>query len=223
MEIVQSYSPYYIQGLLYTIILAISSIIIGLLFALLLTVMRRSHIAPFRWVGNAYVEVIRGTPILVQLMLIYYGICTLIPIPSVIIFGFIDTSMFIPGAIAVACNSAAYVSEIIRAGIQAVDIGQVEAARSLGMSSRMNMQYIVLPQAVKNILPALGNEFVTVIKESSVCMIIGIPELMYNANIAKGATFRVMETIIPAAVIYFVLTFTISKILTVLERRMRHD
>ncbi len=222
IEIVKNYAPYYIHGLLYTLILAVFSIVIGLVFALLLTAIRRSRFAPLRWLGTAYVELIRGTPILVQLMLIYYGLCTLIYIPSITIFGFIDTAMFIPGTFAVACNSAAYVSEIIRAGIQAVDVGQSEAARSLGMTSRQNMQYIVLPQAIKNILPALGNEFVTVIKESSICMVIGIPELMYNANIAKGATFRVMESILPAAAIYFVVTFTLSKVLATFERRMQH-
>lgn len=223
IEIVQAYAPYYLQGILYTLLLSIAAIVIGLVFALLLTLMRRSRLAPLRWLSIAYVEIIRGTPILVQLMLIYYGLCTLFPVPSVTIFGFIDISMFIPGAISVAFNSAAYASEIIRAGIQAVDIGQTEAARSLGMTSAQNMRYIVLPQAVRNILPALGNELVTIIKESSVCMVIGIPELMYNANLAKGATFKVMESVIPAAVLYFILTFTLSKLLAYLERRMRHD
>ena len=216
IEIVQAYAPYYLQGIVYTVLLSILAIIVGFVFALLLTLMRRSRIAPLRYISIAYVEVIRGTPILVQLMLIYYGLCTLFPVPSVTLFGFIDTAMFIPGAVSVACNSAAYVSEIIRAGIQAVDKGQTEAARSLGMSAAQNMRFIILPQA-------LGNELVTIIKESSVCMVIGIPELMYNANIAKGATFRVMESIVPAAVLYFLITFTLSKLLMMCERRMRHE
>ena len=223
IEIVQAYAPYYLQGIVYTILLSILAIIVGFVFALLLTLMRRSRIAPLRYISIAYVEVIRGTPILVQLMLIYYGLCTLFPVPSVTLFGFIDTAMFIPGAVSVACNSAAYVSEIIRAGIQAVDKGQTEAARSLGMSAAQNMRFIILPQAVRNILPALGNELVTIIKESSVCMVIGISELMYNANIAKSATFRVMESIVPAAVLYFLITFTLSKLLMMCERRMRHE
>ena len=216
IEIVQAYAPYYLQGIVYTVLLSILAIIVGFVFALLLTLMRRSRIAPLRYISIAYVEVIRGTPILVQLMLIYYGLCTLFPVPSVTLFGFIDTAMFIPGAVSVACNSAAYVSEIIRAGIQAVDKGQTEAARSLGMSAAQNMRFIILPQAVRN-------ELVTIIKESSVCMVIGIPELMYNANIAKGATFRVMESIVPAAVLYFLITFTLSKLLMMCERRMRHE
>lgn len=223
LEIVQAYAPYYLQGILYTLLLSLTAIAVGFVFALLLTLMRRSRIAPLRFLSVTYVELIRGTPILVQLMLIYYGLCTLFPVPSVTLFGFIDTSMFVPGAISVACNSAAYVSEIIRAGIQAVDRGQTEAARSLGMTAAQNMRFIVLPQAVRNILPALGNELVTIIKESSVCMVIGIPELMYNANLAKGATFKVMESIMPAAVIYFLITFTLSKALALLERRMSHE
>ena len=223
IQIVQAYAPYYLQGIIYTLLLSLAAIAVGFVFALLLTLMRRSRITPLRYLSIAYVEIIRGTPILVQLMLIYYGLCTLVPVPSVTLFGFIDTSMFVPGVISVACNSAAYVSEIIRAGIQAVDKGQTEAARSLGMTAAQNMRFIILPQAVRNILPALGNELVTIIKESSVCMVIGIPELMYNANLAKGATFKVMESIMPAAVLYFIITFTLSKVLAALERRMRHE
>ena len=221
LRIVQEYAPYFRQGALYTVILAAAAIFLGFVFALLITSLRMSRFRVLRGIALSYVEVIRGTPILVQLMIIYYGVCTILPVPAVTIFGFIQTSMFIPGTIAVACNSGAYVSEIIRSGILAVDKGQSEAARSLGMTQMQNMIRIVLPQAIKNILPALGNEFVTIIKESSVCMVIGIPELMYNTNIAKGATFRTMEPLVIAAIIYFLLTFSISKLIAYFERRMR--
>jgi ABC-type amino acid transport system permease subunit len=133
----------------------------------------------------------------------------------------VDLARFIPGIIALSINSSAYVAEIIRAGIQAVDKGQMEASRSLGFNHRLSMQLVILPQAVKNILPALGNEFVVVIKESSIVSVIGISELMYNAGIVRGATYRPMEPLLIAAAIYFVLTFSISKVLGVAERRMR--
>ncbi len=123
--------------------------------------------------------------------------------------------MFLPCIIALAINSSAYVAEVFRAGILAVDRGQTEAARSLGMTSSQCMRMIVLPQAVKNILPALGNEFVTLIKESSICSTIGVTELMF------GATYQVMGPLILAAGLYFCMTFPASKLLGYLERRMR--
>jgi polar amino acid transport system permease protein len=128
---------------------------------------------------------------------------------------------FIPGVIAMAINSGAYVAEIIRAGIQAVDKGQMEAARSIGFTSGQSMRYIILPQAIRNILPALGNEFVVVIKESSVLSVIGIVELMRSADIVKSAIYKPFEPLIVVAVIYFILTFTLTRILGFAERRMR--
>jgi polar amino acid transport system permease protein len=125
------------------------------------------------------------------------------------------------GAVALALNSGAYISEIIRAGIEAVDKGQMEAARSLGMSQRLAMFEIIIPQAFKNILPALGNEFVSIIKESSMVSVIGVAELMYNAGIVRGNTALGLEPIVVAAVIYFVLTFTMTRGLGYVERRMK--
>ena len=125
------------------------------------------------------------------------------------------------GVIALALNSAAYISEIIRAGIDAVDKGQMEAARSLGMNQRLAMFDIVIPQAFKNILPALGNEFVSVIKESSMVSVIGVAELMYNAGVVRGNTALGLEPVIVAAVIYFILTFTMTRALGYVERRMK--
>ncbi len=128
---------------------------------------------------------------------------------------------FFAGILALSINSGAYVAEIIRAGIQAVDKGQMEAARSLGMSESMAMKNVIIPQAFKNILPALGNEFITIIKESSIVSIIGIHELMYNADTVRGNIFRPFEPLLVAALMYFILTFTLSKLLGVAERRMR--
>ncbi|NLM04997.1 MAG: amino acid ABC transporter permease, partial [Clostridiales bacterium] len=127
---------------------------------------------------------------------------------------------FVAGIIALSINSGAYVAEIIRAGIQAVDKGQMEAARSLGMPYSLSMKHIIIPQAFKNILPALGNEFIVIIKESSIVSVIGIHELMYNANTVRGNTFIPLEPLIVAAAIYFALTFSLSKLLGIVEGRM---
>ena len=125
------------------------------------------------------------------------------------------------GIIAVSLNSAAYVSEIIRGGIDAVDKGQLEAARSLGMTQFKAMKLIIIPQAIKNILPAIGNEFVTVIKESSIASSIGVGELMYAANVVRGKTYRGLEPLIIAAVFYFIITFSLGRLLNWVERRMK--
>lgn len=121
-------------------------------------------------------------------------------------------------------NSAAYVCEIFRGGIQSIDKGQMEAGRSLGLSYNRTLFHIIIPQAVRNVLPALGNEFVVVIKESSIVSIIGIADLMYKANTVRGNTFQPFEPLLVAAVVYFLLTFPLSKLLAYIERRMRkHD
>ena len=143
-----------------------------------------------------------------------------VSLPRFKLFGFIRFERFLPGVIALSLNSGAYLCEIIRSGIQSIDLGQTEAARSLGMTQWQNMQLIVLPQAIKNILPAIANEFVTIIKESSICYTIGVQEIMYGVNSIKGATFSIGEPLIIAAVVYFCLTFPTSKIIAYFERRM---
>jgi polar amino acid transport system permease protein len=162
--------------------------------------------------SGAYIEVIRGTPLLVQLYIVYYGL------PRLIGIDFEDLTL---GIIAISLNSAAYVAEIIRAGILSIDKGQMEAARSLGMSHRIAMTNIIIPQAFKNILPALGNEFIVLIKESAIVSIIGIHDLMYNTDTIRGNTFRPFSPLVVAAAIYFTITFTLSKLLGILERRLR--
>lgn len=133
----------------------------------------------------------------------------------------INMSALTAGIIAVSLNSAAYVSEIVRAGIEAVDKGQLEAARSLGMNQFKAMRLIIIPQAIRNILPAIGNEFVTVIKESSMASVIGVGELMYAAKVVRGKTFRGFEPLIVVAIFYFVLTFSLGRLINYLERRMK--
>lgn len=206
------YSEYYVKGTEITIVLAFFAVLFGTLLGLTLTLLRRSKIKPINYIATAYVEFVRGTPLLVQIYIIYIGLPKLIGI---------DMPDMTVGAIALAFNSGAYISEIIRAGIEAVDKGQMEAARSLGMSQRLAMFEIIVPQAFKNILPALGNEFVSVIKESSMVSVIGVAELMYNAGIVRGNTALGLEPVIVAAVIYFILTFTMTRGLGYVERRLK--
>ena len=172
-------------------------------------------------ISGAYIAVFRSTPLLVQLMIIYYGVFSWITIPRFLIFGFIDASRFIPGVVALALNSSAYVAEIFRAGILAVDNGQMEAARSLGLSQGQSMRLVVLPQAIKNVLPALANEVITMVKESSVCMVLGMAEIMFTAQTIGGSTMITIGPYMLAAFIYFLITYPTSKVIEKIERRMR--
>lgn len=206
------YGDLYLTGTRNTILLALLAVLIGVVLGLGLALMRRSRFRLIKFVAAAYIEFVRGTPLLVQLFIIFYGL------PVITGMRFPD---FVAGVIALSLNSAAYVAEIIRAGLQSVDRGQMEAARSLGMNHHTAMRHIIIPQAFKNILPALGNEFIVVIKESAIVSVIGIYEIMRSANIVRGITYRPFEPLIVAALIYFVLTFTLSNLLGIAERRMR--
>ena len=214
------YGVYFLQALGYTLLLAVISVLLAVIPALLLAFMRLSKNRFVRGVSGAYIAIFRSTPLLVQLSIIYFGLFGAISIPRLYLFGFIDISRFIPGVVALALNSSAYVAEIFRAGILAVDAGQTEAARSLGLSATQAMKLVVLPQAIKNILPAIANEFVTIIKESSICYTIGVQEIMSAVNSVKSATFSIGEPLIIAACVYFCLTFPTSKIIQYFERRM---
>ena len=208
------------EGLICTLALSAFTVILGFILALVLALMRMSKIRPLRWIATAYVEVFRATPLMVQLFIVYYVLLAGVNVPAFKLFGFIRFERFVPGVFALSLNSGAYLSEIIRSGIQSIEIGQTEAARSLGMSQWQNMQYIILPQAIKNILPAIANEFVTIIKESSICWTIGVQEIMYAVNSVKAATYSIGEPLIVAACVYFCLTFPTSKIIEYFERRM---
>ena len=225
------------QGLVTTLSLSALTVIFGFMLALILAVMRLSDLRPLRALGltrdgrlreqgalwalsrfnpvsflaTAYVEVFRATPMLVQLFIIYYVVFAPVKLPAVKLFGFIRFERFLPGVVALSMNSGAYLCEIIRSGIQSIDGGQSEAARSLGMSRVQTMRFIILPQAIKNILPAIGNEFVTIIKESSICYTIGVQEIMYAVASTKGAIYRVGEPLIIATCVYFCPTAATSR------------
>lgn len=215
------YGIYFVQGVEYTILLAVVSVLLAVVPALLLALMRLSRNRLVRGLSGAYISVIRSTPLLVQLSIIFFGVFNVIRIPSIKLFGFVDLSYFIPGVVALALNSSAYVAEIFRAGIQAVDGGQMEAARSLGLSQWQGMKLVVLPQAVKNILPALANEVVTMVKESSICMVLGMQDLMWGAKTAASSSFITIGPYVLAAVIYFAINFPAGKAIEIIERRMR--
>ena len=208
------------QGMICTLSLSALTVLFGFILALFLAICRLSNIKIAKFFATVYVEVLRATPLLVQLFIVYNVLLAGVSLPKFRIFGFIRFERFLPGVIALSLNSGAYLSEIIRSGIQSIDGGQTEAARSLGMTQWQNMKLIVLPQAIKNILPAIANEFVTIIKESSICYTIGVQEIMYGVNSIKGATFSIGEPLIIAAVVYFCLTFPTSKIIAYFERRM---
>ena len=157
-------------------------------------------------------EIVRGTPILLQLYVGYFLVPKILPF---------DVTEFTSVAVALCINSGCYVSEIFRSGIQAVDKGQTEAARSLGLHSPQTMFRIILPQAIKNILPALGNEFITIIKETSLASTFFVGELMTACLKVRGNTFLAMECMMIVGVIYFVLTFLLSKLLSAFERRLK--
>lgn len=208
------------QGMICTLSLSALTVLFGFILALVLAICRLSNFKVAKFLATVYVEVIRATPMLVQLFIVYNILLSGLSLPRFKLFGFIRFERFLPGVIALSLNSGAYLSEIIRSGIQSIDGGQTEAARSLGMTQWQNMQLIVLPQAIKNILPAIANEFVTIIKESSICYTIGVQEIMYGVNSIKGATFSIGEPLIIAAAVYFCLTFPTSKIIAYFERRM---
>ncbi|MBQ3724582.1 MAG: amino acid ABC transporter permease [Oscillospiraceae bacterium] len=215
------YIPAFVRGLEYTLLLSVVSVALAVIPALVLAIMRLSRNKIVRAISGAYIAVFRSTPLLVQLSIIYFGLFHYIQLPRYLLFGFIAINRFIPGVVALALNSSAYVAEIFRAGILAVDAGQAEAARSLGLSSWQSMRLVVLPQAIKNVLPALANELVTMVKESSICSSLGMAELMYAAQTVSGNSYITLAPFVLAALIYFAINYPASKGIEAIERRMR--
>ena len=220
-NLVVRYSNFFLEGVRNTLIIAFFTVLLGTILGTVMAMARMSRIKPLKWIATAYIEFFRGTPLMVQLMFIFYGLPMIgVSFPEV---SFIpDFDRFAAGIVAMSLNSCAYVAEIIRSGIQAVDKGQMEAARSLGFHQRQSMTLVILPQAVRNILPALGNEFVTIIKESSIVSVIGIADLMYRAKGVIAKTYNSLECLAVAAIIYFILTFVGGRLISLMERKMSH-
>ncbi len=213
-NILQRYGNVYMDGLMGTLWLAAVTVIFGTAIGTILAMMRLSRFkAPGEFV-RLYVWMLRGTPILLQLYFFW------IFLPRVLPFEMSDLACIVTALIV---NSSSYVSEIIRAGIQAVDIGQTEAARSLGLGSGMTMRYVVLPQAIKNILPALGNEFINMIKQVSLASVFFINELTTSYRTVLSATYRPIESIIIAGIIYLMLTTVLTWVMDRFEARMRRS
>ena len=211
------YLPVFIEGAKMTLIISLVTVFFGTLFGSVLYFIKTLNfkigkVKPLACIATAYIEIVRETPMVLQIFMVYSG--------SALFLG-IDISAFTAVIWAISLNSAAYVSEIVRAGINAVDKGQMEAARSLGMNKVQAMYLVIVPQAVKNILPAIGNEFVTIIKESSMASFIGVGELMFSADIVKGAVYLTFEPLIVVAVFYFIMTFSLGRLIGYFERRFK--
>ncbi|MFT8668242.1 MAG: ABC transporter substrate-binding protein/permease [Liquorilactobacillus hordei] len=206
------YWTYFAKGIEYTLIITVVSVFFGFILGILLALLRLSKNKLGKAIAVAYIEFVRGTPLMVQVMFVYFGIGAIVQ----------SLPALLAGIIAVSLNSAAYVAEVIRSGIESIPSGQTEAARSLGMSQTLTYRYVIIPQALKNIWPALGNEFITLIKESSIVSIIGVGDLMYQMQLVQSATYKGVIPIFITMVIYFVMTFGLSKVLGYFEGRMKH-
>ncbi|PDH75716.1 arginine ABC transporter permease [Oenococcus oeni] len=214
-----------ISGIEVTLLISICAVVLGSIIGLFIAIMHMSKKRVVNVIATTYVEILRGTPLIVQLMFVYYAVPLIL---QAILSNFgssieINIPTIPAGIIAVAINSSAYVSEAIRAGFNSIDKGQTEAARSLGLPKKLTMRYVIIPQALKNIWPALGNEFVALIKESSVVLVIGTPDIMYQINNIRAVTFEPVAPLILSAVIYFVLTFGLTRIMKHFEGKMQHD
>ncbi|HDS2166002.1 TPA: ABC transporter permease subunit [Staphylococcus aureus] len=208
---ISKYGSFFLKGIKITILISLIGVALGSILGAFVALMKLSKIKIISWIASIYIEILRGTPMLVQVFIVFFGITAALGL---------DISALVCGTIALVINSSAYIAEIIRAGINAVDKGQMEAARSLGLNYRQTMKSVIMPQAIKNILPALGNEFVTLIKESSIVSTIGVGEIMFNAQVVQGISFDSFTPLIVAAALYFVLTFVLTRIMNMIEGRL---
>lgn len=216
------YLPYFNYGAVVTILISICVIFLGTILGVVLAFGQRSKFKPLVWLANLYVWIFRGTPMMVQIMIAFALMHINAPTIQIGILG-VDFSRLIPGILIISMNSGAYVSEIVRAGINAVPKGQLEAAYSLGIRPKNAMRYVILPQAVKNILPALGNEFITIIKDSSLLSAIGVMELWNGATTVSTTTYLPLTPLTPllfAAFYYLIMTSILTVALKAFEKHM---
>ncbi|MDD3173150.1 MAG: amino acid ABC transporter permease [Herbinix sp.] len=212
------YHKLFLSGIGMTLLLSLITVVISTIFGTMVALLRMSRIKLIRFIVTTYIEIFRSTPLMVQVMVIYFGAAAF---GWKINISFIkDFNAFFWGLLVLVLNSSAYVSEIVRSGINAVDAGQTEAARSIGMSKGMAMRLVILPQAVRNILPALMNEFVAIIKETSIVSLCGISEIMFRAKDVIAISYRTLEPYVIAAILYFIIVFPLSKIVSQIERRL---
>ncbi|WP_338834882.1 Glutamine transport system permease protein GlnP [Moorella humiferrea] len=227
--------PYLVMGAVQTLKITAVAVTLGCIFGLFAGMGRLSRRRLTSFLATCYVDFFRGTPLLVQIFIVYYGFPQLLnEVQQFLITHFglpqlLQTThipVFVAATVSTSLNSGAYVAEIFRAGIQSIDRGQVEAARSLGMTERQTMRYIVLPQAFKRVIPPLGNEFIAMLKDTSLLSVIGYVELTRQGQLISAATFKPLQVYFAVALIYLAMTFTISRLVDYLERRLRtgdHD
>ena len=221
--LLEQYGPLFLSGVGVTLIVAITGTLAGFLLGLLVAILRTIPTSPkdpalkriplkiLSWLLGVYIEVFRGTPMIVQAMVIYYGIAQLFAL---------TLNQLLAGFLIVSVNTGAYLAEIVRGGIQSVDPGQREAAQAIGMTHTQTMLHVVLPQAIRNVLPALGNEFVVNIKDTSVLNVISVSELFFISKSAAGTYYKYFEVFFITSVIYFVMTFATTRLLRLLEKKM---
>ncbi|MGV2938313.1 amino acid ABC transporter permease [Mesobacillus sp. LC4] len=206
--------PYILEGIGVTLKIVLVAGLLGFAFGIILAIFKISKYKALHWFADVYTSIFRGTPLILQLMIIYYGA------PQILGF---EISSYTAAVASFSLNSAAYISEIIRAGILAVDKGQKEAAMALGVPGNRMMRDIILPQALKNILPALMNEFITLTKESAIVTVIAVNDIMRRAYVVGGEQYRFFEPLIFAGLIYYLMVISLTFIGKLVERRMRQS
>lgn len=209
IDIWNTYKLLFIEGTLNTLLISFYAVVIGLLFGSVVALMSQSKVKVLRLIAFLYVRIVRGTPLLVQLFIIYFGLTSL------------QITDFMAGVIAVGFNATAYIAEIIRGGIQSVDKGQKEAAYALGLSEKQSMLKVVFPQAIRFIVPAIGNEFAVLIKETSIVSYLGIRDLMFSSDTVRGITFKIFEPLFIVAIIYFILTSVIAFLVSRVDKKIQ--
>lgn len=210
-DIIWNYRELFLRGISLTVRLTLLGYGLGLILGIILGLGRLSKRQIFSYPSKIYIGFFRGTPLLVQLLIIHVAV-----IPT--IFGQ-SLGYFVSGALALTLNSAAYIAEIVRAGIESLDKGQSEAARSLGMPEGMAMRFVILPQAIRRMVPPLGNELIALLKDSSLVTMIAATDILYAAKVVQGATFRVWEPYLTAAALYLILTWILTRVITYIENR----
>jgi glutamine transport system permease protein len=210
METITNALPYLLEGLQVTLYIFIIAIILGFIIGLIVALLRLAPFKILNWIAKFFVDAIRGTPFIVQLFFIYFGLNSL---------GFFSMENTTAGIVTVAINAGAYFSEIIRAGIQSIDKGQTEAARSLGLNATQNMRYIILPQAFRRMLPTITNQAIISLKDTSLLSVIGIADLTQEGRIQANATFEAFTIYLTLGIIYFIVIYLLSTLASFVERK----
>lgn len=212
MDIISAALPMLLKGLQVTLYIFVIAIILGFLIGLVIALLRLAPLKVLNWIAKVYVDAIRGTPFIVQLFFIYFGVNSL---------QVISLNSTTAGIITVAINAGAYFAEIIRAGIQSIDKGQTEAARSIGFTGAQTMRYVVLPQAFRRMLPTITNQSIISLKDTSLLSVIGIADLTQQGQIQASATFEAFKIWLAVGIIYFIIIYLLTMLANFIERRIQ--